>query len=153
MKNIIAFIFILTATLALNGCGNLQVDEGERLSQDKVAIIKNQDGLKQSIYLSSVDGKSTILGQGLLEHLAHEMTGGKIYEVLPGQHVLDISVSMPIEAVIENHRRGYPTSCEKEFELHAGHVYQISGFWNTKTYRISLIDETTEREIKCIKSP
>ena len=112
------------------GCGTIQVYTGDRLPEEKVAIIKQNGTRPYYIAIKEIDGKSVD-------------SVFKNFEVLPGVHTLRINVV-----------GSFPDFYRKEdidtisFVAEAGNVYRVDGWLDERGNAVTrVIDEETNTPV------
>ncbi len=123
-------ILIILFITIFYGCGTIQVYTGDRLPEEKVAIIK-QNGIRPYyVAIKEIDGKAVD-------------SMFKNFEVLPGVHTLRINVmgSFP-----DWHRKEDMDTIR--FVAEAGNVYRVDGWLDERGNAVTrVIDEETNTPV------
>ncbi len=124
-----AILIILIITI-FYGCGTIQVYTGDRLPEEKVAIIKQNGARPYYVAIKEIDGKA--VGSMF-----------RNFEVLPGVHTLRINVM-----------GSFPDWHKKEdmdtirFVAEAGNVYRVDGWLDERGNAVTrVIDEETNTPV------
>ncbi len=123
-------ILIFLIITIFYGCGTIQVYTGDRLPEEKVAIIKQNGTRPYYIAIKEIDGKSVD-------------SMFKNFEILPGVHTLRINVM-----------DSSPSLYRKEdmdtisFVAEIGHVYRVDGWLDERGNAVTrVIDEETNTPV------
>ncbi len=129
--------------------------EGDELPKDKLAILYNKDSgaNAKTITIDKIDDVDIRDKVGFMSHLAGGLLGNNGYEVKPGKRRLVININLRNVDTLVNPNHVLPKTCDKVFNLKAGHEYYVDGFWRATTHEIFLWDKTTQRILPCIKFP
>ncbi len=123
-------ILIILIITIFYGCGTIQVYTGDRLPEEKVAIIKQNGTRPYYVAIKEIDGKAVD-------------SMFKNFEVLPGVHTLRINVM-----------GSFPDWHKKEdmdtirFVAEAGNVYRVDGWLDERGNAVTrVIDEETNTPV------
>ncbi len=130
-KSCFYVILIILIITIFYGCGTIQVYTGDRLPEDKVAIIKQNGTRPYYIAIKEIDGKSVD-------------SVFKKFEILPGVHTLRIKV-MGSFPDFYNRKEDMDTI---SFVAEAGHVYRVDGWLDERGNAVTrVIDEETNTPV------
>ncbi len=124
-------ILIILIITIFYGCGTIQVYTGDRLPEEKVAIIKQNGTRPYYIAIKEIDGKAVD-------------SVFKKFEILPGVHTLRINV-MGSFPDFYNRKEDIDTI---SFVAEAGRVYRVDGWLDERGNAVTrVIDEETNTPV------